>query len=237
MSQTTRRLRAKVYKVWYHTGVLVRRPLCAKRWENEKLARKRSSILAHLRSLNRFGWPSTCRSLMWDSHSLTEFILSLSVTKIAEDKERGRFLCFKPIQSCFQEQKVQVRADPICVTHTHRQSARFEQPSSTSKSKDDGISLLHLSPSMMLSLCRTQFISLSVTKFAEDKERGRFVLCFKPFQSCFQGTEDPSSCRSLARFEQPTSTSYGKDDGTSLMHQSLSKMLSLCKHRSFWDHQ
>ena len=103
LTQTTRRLRAKVYKVWYHTGVLVRRPLCAKRWENEKLARKRSSILAHLRSLNRFGWPSTCRSLMWDSHSLTEFILSLSVTKIAEDKERGRFvLCFKPFQSCFQ---------------------------------------------------------------------------------------------------------------------------------------
>ena len=100
-----------------------------------------------------------------------------------------------PFNHAFKEPKIQVRADPLCVTHTHRQSARFEQPSSMSYVKDDGISRLHLSLSMMLSLCRTQFsLSLSVTKFAEDKERGRFVLCFKPFRLCFQGADDPSLC-------------------------------------------
>ena len=148
-----------------------------------------------------------------------------------------------PFNHAFKEPKIQVRADPLCVTHTHRQSARFEQPSSMSYVKDDGISLLHLSLSMMLSLCRTQFIlSLSVTKFAEDKERGRFVLCFKPFRLCFQEQmiqvcADPKcethTRRRSARFEQPSSTSYGKDDGTSMMHQSLSMMLSLCKHSSY----
>ena len=63
LSPTTRRLRAKVYKVWYHTGVWVRRPLVRSVGKTKKIARKRSSILAHLRSLNRFGWPSSCRTL------------------------------------------------------------------------------------------------------------------------------------------------------------------------------
>ena len=134
---------------------------------------------------------------------------------------------------------IQVCADPKCETHTHRRSARFEQPSSTSYGKDDGISLMHQSLSMMLSLCQTQFILRpSVTKFAEEKERGRIVFCFKPILSCFKGAEEPSSCRSLseththwpsARFEQPSSTSCVKVDGISLMHQSLSMMLSMSR--------
>ena len=103
-----------------------------------------------------------------------------------------------PFNYAFKEPKIQVRADPSWETHTHRQSARFEKPSSMSYVKDDGISLLHLSLSMMLSLCRTQFILRpSVTKFAEEKERGRIVFCFKPILSCFKGAEEPSSCRSL----------------------------------------
>ena len=44
---------------------------------------------------------------------------------------------------------------------------------------------------MMVSLCRTRFIlSPTVTKFAEEMERGWFVVCIKPLRWCFQGAED-----------------------------------------------
>ena len=114
LSQTTRRLRANVYKDWCHTGVLVRRPLCAKRWENEKLARKRSSILAHLRSLNRFGWPSTCRSLCethshWQSSSWV--YRSPRSPKIRNGEDSS--YVSSPFNHAFKEPKIQVRADPL----------------------------------------------------------------------------------------------------------------------------
>ena len=58
--------------------------------------------------------------------------------------------------------------------------------------KDDGICPVYQSQSMMLSLCRTQpfMLSPSVTNFAEDMERGWFVLCINPYQWCFHGAED-----------------------------------------------
>ena len=55
----------------------------------------------------------------------------------------------------------------------------------------DGISLTHQFLSMMLSMCRTQFIlGPLVTKFAEDKERGWVDFCIKHKQWCFQWAED-----------------------------------------------
>ena len=135
LSQTTRRLRAKVYKVWYHTGVLVRRPLCAKRWENEKLARKRSSILAHLRSLNRFGWPSNQVTKYLRADPLCEIhtywqssywvYRSPRSPKIrnVEDSSYGS----SPFKHAFKEPKIQVRADPVWLTHKDKERAANNQ--------------------------------------------------------------------------------------------------------------
>ena len=129
-------------------------------------------------------------------HSSVWVYQSLSSPKI-RNVEDSSFVS-SPFDYAFKEPMIQVCADPKCETHTQRQSARFEQPSSTSYGKDDGISLMHQSLSMMLSLWQTQFILRpSVTKFAEEKERGRIVFCFKPILSCFKGAEEPSSCRSL----------------------------------------
>ena len=88
-------------------------------------------------------------SLVHQTHS-TMITLTPSVNKFAEDKEHRWFVfCIKPWQC--------------------------EAP--RSYVKDDGISMVHQSLSRMLSLCRTQFIlSPSVTKFAEDKERGWFAI-------------------------------------------------------------
>jgi len=110
-----------VYKVWYHTGVLVRRPLCAKRWENEKLARKRSSILAHLRSLNRFGWPSNQVTKYLRADPLCEihthwqssyWVYRSPRSPKIRNVEDSSYVS-SPFNHAFEEPKIQVRADPL----------------------------------------------------------------------------------------------------------------------------